>query len=436
MCRSFTTPKFYHTIERMNTKQKVAYNTAAQLLGKAATTATTLLLTVLITRRFGPSGYGDFTVMMAYAALFYIVADFGLNAIALRDFAADESKMLRYFKALVGLRLVMSLVLFAIGALALVFLPYSRLVKTGILINLLTIFTQALYTTGNAVFQAKLRYDFSVLAAVVGSLTILGLSFLAVSRGGGLLPVVLSYVAGGVVMIGVSFYFVRRLVGELGVARDLELWRYLFLAALPLGITTIFTVILQKADALFLSVLSGSEAVGLYGAAYKIFEFALVFPTFFVNSVYPIMVRHFKDGQKRLLRTVKLSGLFLLSVSLLGLVLGYFLSPLMIRVVAGPEFVESIRALRLLLLGLPIFYLSALFLWLLITLGKQRQIPFIYAVGALVNVVLNLVLIPRYSFYASAVITWASELLILALLIHFSLEALRKFDCSPKMKRK
>ncbi len=409
----------------MNTKQKIAYNTAAQLVGKAATTLTTLILTVLITRRFGPSGYGDFTIMLAYSALFYIVADFGLNAIALRDFAADEKKMPRYFKNLVGLRLVMSLVLFAVGALALIFFPYSRFVKMGILISLLTIFTQALYSSGNAVFQAKLRYDLSVLAAILGSVVILVLSYLTVTRGFGLLPIVGSYVVGGLVMIGVALFFVRRIVGVVGVGRDVELWRYLFMAALPLGITTIFTVVLQKADALLLSVMSGNTAVGLYGASYKIFEFALVFPTFFVNSVYPIMVRHFKDGQERLMKTVKFSGLFLFGVSVLGLVVGYALAPWMIRVVAGPEFFESVRALRLLLLGLPIFYLSALFLWLLITLGKQKQLPFIYAFGAGVNVILNLIFIPRYSFYGSAVITWTSELLILALLIYFSRRALK-----------
>ncbi len=409
----------------MNTQQKVAYNTVAQLVGKAATTITTLLLTVLITRRFGPSGYGDFTVMMAYAALFYIVADFGLNAIALRDFAADESKIVRYFKNLVGLRLVMSLMLFAIGAAALVFFPYSHFVKVGILISLLTIFTQALYTTGNAIFQTKLRYDLSVLAAILGSVVILGLSFTAVTKGFGLLPIVGSYVVGGLVMVGVSLVFVRRLTRVVGVAKDLKLWRYLFLAALPLGITTIFTVVLQKADAILLSVLQGSEAVGLYGASYKIFEFALVFPTFFVNSVYPIMVRHYKDGQERLMKTVKLSGVFLFAVSVIGSVVGFVLAPWMIRVVAGPEFFESVRALQLLLLGLPIFYLSALFLWLMITLGKQRQIPFVYAFGALVNVVLNLIFIPRYSFYSSAVITWSSELLILGLLIFFSRRALK-----------
>ena len=120
------------------------------------------------------------------------------------------------------------------------------------------------------------------------------------------------------------------------------------------------------------------------------------------------------------MKTVKLSGMFLFAVSVVGAVVGYLLAPLMIRLVAGPEFGESVRALRLLLLGLPIFYLSALFLWLMITLGRQKQIPFIYAFGALANVVLNLIFIPRYSFYSSAVITWTSEFLILVLLVYFS----------------
>lgn len=409
----------------MNTPQKVAYNTAAQILGKAATTITTLLITVLITRRFGPSGYGDWTIMMAYAALFYIVSDFGLNAIVTRDLSANETKTAHYFKNLLAMRLVMGFFLFGVGVLALALFPYSQFVKTGVVISLLTIFTQALYTSGNAIFQTKLRYDLAVLAAILGSLTILILAFWLVMRGAGLLPVVGSYVVGGVVMVVASLIFVRGLTGAVGLQFDLNLWRYLFMSALPLGLATIFTVILQRGDAILLSLIVGNEAVGFYGASYKIFEFALVFPTFFVNATYPIMVRHLKDGQERLLKTVKLSGLFLLAISVLGLAVGYFLAPLMIRVVAGPEFGESVLALRLLLLGLPFFYLSALFLWLLITLGKQKQVPVVYAIGAAVNLGLNLIFIPRYSFYGAAVITWTSELLILTLLVYFSRKALQ-----------
>lgn len=417
----------------MNTTQKIAYNTVAQIVGKAATTITTLLVTILVTRRFGPAGYGDFTIMLAYGALFYIVSDFGLNAIVTRDLSADETKTALYFRNLLAMRLVIGFFLFGIGILILTLFPYSKFVKTGVIISLLTIFTQALHSSANAIFQTRLRYDFSVLASILGSLVILILAFLLVLGGRSLLPVVGSYVVGGIVVVAASLIFVGRVTGAFRPATfanvagwfDLDLWRYLFISALPLGIATVFTVVLQRADALMLSVFESSEVVGYYGASYKIFEFALVFPTFFINSVYPIMVRHFKDGQDRLLRTVKLSGLFLLAVSILGSIIGFVLSPLIIRIVAGPEFGDSVLTLRLLLLGLPFFYLSALFLWLLITLGKQKQIPVVYGVGALSNVVLNLVLIPRYSLYAPAVTTWVSEALILGLLVFFSFRALR-----------
>lgn len=409
----------------MNTTKKIAFNTVAQVLGKAATTITTLLVTVIITRRFGPSGYGDFTVVMAYSALFYIVSDFGLNAIVTRDLSADERKTIRYFKNLLALRLVMAAVLFLLGVTALHLFPYSRFVKTGIIIGLLTIFTQALYTSGNAIFQIKLRYDLSVVASSLGSLAILLLTIFFVFSGRGILAVIASYVIGGLLMVLVSLLFIQKMTGAVGFEIDKKLWRYLFLAALPLGITTVFTVVLQRADALMLSLMTTSETVGFYGAAYKIFEFALVLPTFFINSVYPVMVRHLKESQQRLLQTVKLSGLFLFAVSVLGLVVGYFLAPLMIKIVAGPEFGSSVLALRLLLLGLPFFYLSALFLWLLITLGEQKQIPFVYAVGAAANIILNLIFIPRYSLYAAAVTTWLSELLILVLLVVLSFKELR-----------
>jgi O-antigen/teichoic acid export membrane protein len=410
----------------VSTTRKVVFNTIAQVLGKAATTITTLLITILITRRFGPVGYGDFTVMMAYSALFYIVTDFGLNAIVTRDLSADEGKTALYFRNLLALRLVMAAVLFAVGVLVLLLFPYSQFVKVGIVISLLTIFTQALYTSGNAVFQTKLRYDLSVVASALGSLAILLLTAFFVMTGRGILAVVASYVIGGVLMVLASLVFIQRMTGAVGFAIKAKVWRYLFLAALPLGITTIFTVVLQRADAIMLSLMTSSDVVGFYGAAYKIFEFALVFPTFFINSVYPVMVRHFKESHEKLLSTTKLSGLVLFVISLVGMGLGYLLAPLMIRIIAGPEFASSVLALRLLLLGLPVFYLSALFLWLLITLGKQNQIPFVYAIGAAANIILNFVFIPRYSLYAAAVTTWVSELLILVLLAILSYRVLRR----------
>jgi len=66
---------------------------------------------------------------------------------------------------------------------------------------------------------------------------------------------------------------------------------------------------------------------------------------------------------------------------------------------------------------MPAFFLSALIWHLLIIYGKQKLLIYIYAAGALFNLILNLFLIPIYGFIAAAATTVISEFLILILLL-------------------
>lgn len=80
-------------------------------------------------------------------------------------------------------------------------------------------------------------------------------------------------------------------------------------------------------------------------------------------------------------------------------------------------------SLRILLIGVPIFYATSLALWINIALNKDNFLPFIYGFAALLNVSLNLFLIPRFGFNFAAwvtVITEATILLLLFLVINFS----------------
>jgi O-antigen/teichoic acid export membrane protein len=71
------------------------------------------------------------------------------------------------------------------------------------------------------------------------------------------------------------------------------------------------------------------------------------------------------------------------------------------------------------------YYLTQPISWLIVTLGKQKYLPWIYLVSAVFNVTANYLFIPQYSFYASAIITHLSEFLILILLTIAALRAWR-----------
>src|SRR3989344_514616 len=187
--------------------KKVIYNTAFQVFGKTFTATTTLIITLLIGKTLGPAGYGEFTKIFVFIGYFYTLVDFGLNSIYVKTATAKSE--LNLLKVLVGLRIILALFLLLavyIVTQALPFDPikqtgFSPLVKMGIIIGSLTIFTQALFTTANAYFQRNLRYDLSTIAAIAGYLVILISTLYVTWVNGGLLGYVFSYVLGGIVLV-------------------------------------------------------------------------------------------------------------------------------------------------------------------------------------------------------------------------------------------
>jgi len=193
---------------------------------------------------------------------------------------------------------------------------------------------------------------------------------------------------------------------------------------LPLGLTLIFNLIYFKADALILSVFRPTSEVGIYGLAKSFFEFPLAVPTFFMNAVYPILLSAKRKAQSA--KLIKKSAIFLLIFSLLFSVICYLLSPYLVLIKS--DFADSVLIFRILSAYLPIFFLSSLFMWTLIALGKQKLLVLIYGKVMIINLLLNLFLIPRFGYLAATIILGISELMVLGLTGGFCLEFLKRND--------
>ena len=409
---------------KSDTSKKIANNTVYQFLGKFVSMTFTVIATMIITRFYGRDGYGQFNLMQNFPALFFIISDFGFNAVATKHLSEKWGDSEKYLNNILSIRILLSVILIAVSAVSLIYLPYSSELRFGITLGLLTILTQSLYATTNIIFQVKLRYDLSVAGSVLGSVVTLVLVLLTSFFHSKLVWVNFSYVIGGFVSFFILVAFLRKLNVKINLSWNTKLWRQLLITSLPLGLMFIFSQINFKADSILISLLSlpkslgfnSNDSVALYGLPYKVFEVSLVVPTFFMNSVYPVMVVHMIESKD------KLKQIFLKSLQILffaGIVigiLGYIFSPLAIKILGGNAFLPSIYVLRVLLGGVIIFYITQPIAWLIVTLGKPIYLPFIYLTSAVFNVVANFLFIPKYSFYASAHITWISELLILIML--------------------
>ncbi|MEX0621712.1 MAG: oligosaccharide flippase family protein [Candidatus Woykebacteria bacterium] len=407
----------------MNIPFKIAFNTSAQLLGKAATTISTIIVTVLITKNFSVGDYGAYVAILSYITLFYVFTDFGLNAIFVREVGNDEEKQKEFFKNLLGFRLVISIfVAFcAVGVLA--FTAHPTLIKLGIIVALGLIIAQSFTATALALFQAKIRYDLALIADIFWAVANLVFVYIAATGFGSILFVIIALVAGGSVRVLVALYLARFQLAALSVSFDTKVWREMFFAALPIGLIIVFSQFNAQIDKQIVLLanykpglgLSGETAIGFYGLAYKIFELAIVLPAFVMNVGYPIMVQKSSLGVRYLIDFSKRLGFSLLGLGILGVIIGWSLTPFMIDVLGQGKFPEGVLTTRILLLGFPVFFVTPLTLWLAIILKKTREMLFIYGFAAAFNLVANLVAVPQFGYNAAAIVTIISEILIFTL---------------------
>lgn len=413
------------------TTKAIAVNTIYQFIGKVVSMSITMLATIIVIRMYGREVYGAFNLMQNFPALFFIIVDFGLNAIATKELSENWENAENYLGNILKMRLLLSAILIAVCISTLQIFPYSKELKFGIYLSLFLIVTQALYATTNIIFQVKLRYDLSTISYIAGSFVVLALVLILSYAHANVAWVSFSYVLGGLLTFLINIYFIKKLNVHLKWNLDWKLWKHLFYQTLPLGLMFIFSQINFKADSILISILklpyylklNNTESVAVYGLPYKIFEVSLVIPTFFMNSTYPVLVRHMLIGKEKLKNTFLKTISVLFGMGIFSGVLGIIFSPLMIKILGGHQFMQSISVLKILLGGVFVFYLTQPLAWFIVTLGKQKYLPFIYLISAVFNVSANIIFIPRYSFYSSSIITIASEFLILIMLMAATLKS-------------
>lgn len=404
-------------------RRVIAGNTVSQLIGRIVSSVTIVIVSLLIAQKFGPEGYGDFVKITTYVGFFYLLADFGLNAVYLQRTVTKNGALSKtssdQWRLLLGLRLVVSAVLVVVALVILSFFPhtlgqgYTPLVRLGIILLVPVIIAQAITTTTNALFQKMLRYDYSTNAQNVGSffLVTTALVLTMLSPISGPLLGVVSVFMGSLATAIVALYLVQRKLPVIRPTFNVGQFLGLLNESAPLGLALVFNLIYFHSDSVILALSRSTEEVGIYGLAYKVFELPLVVPIFFMNAVYPLLLQA-QGGNPGGQRVIFIRSLQFLLLSSLTLILGlWFAAPLVTFV--RPDFAASVAPLRVLIIGLPIFFVSALFMWFIIAQKQLVALLIIHGIAMLANIIGNIVLIPVYGYMAAAWITVGSEFFVL-----------------------
>jgi O-antigen/teichoic acid export membrane protein len=405
-------------LEQFNLTQKIAYNAAFSVIARVLEMAIVFVTIRFMTGYLGVKGFGEYGTVLAFVYIFSVLADFGLYSLVVRDISlpdADESKIVN--NALT-IRLVLGgFVMLSAYYFSLLF-PYSDQVRLGILVGAAGYWFLNATQVLMGLFQKHLLMDRVATAEFLSRVAQFVGVVIGVKYNLGFLFIIGTIFWGSLFNYVLVIFYARKMV-KIRLEFDLDFWADMLRRAFPLTVSVILVLIYFKMDTIFLSVIKGSDAVGIYSLSYKIMENLIFFPSMVVGLAMPLMSRTVFDDRKQFESIVQRTLNFLL-ITIVPVVFGIFaVSQKIIFLLANakPGFRDSIPVLNILAVALGFIFLGALFSNVLIAMKRQKSLAHIYFCGAFFNVASNLFFIPHYSYFGAAFTTLATELLVTSLMI-------------------
>lgn len=390
--------------------RRAVRNSALILVVRVLSRLVALVTVVTMGNVIGDSGFGRLQTAVTYGLIISVIADLGLSSLYVREGARHPELIDRYLNTVMSSKLL--LLVASLPLLA------ATLFIAGLQSLLLPTFA-VLVLSGYSLLLRNTLYALQRLGWEIASIIPESLVLLVLVIAGALLHQGTAYFlwAYAISYACVCVYFAVVLIAS-GIIRprweiDLGVLRPWVGAGLPFAITYIFTTVYFKVDVPILQRFRAYDEVGWYTLAYKPFESLLFVPVTLRAVIFPIMsVYHRTDPQRVALVAAKLFK----ALAALGwpLTVGTFLLASQINDLFH-LFPQSADALRILALAIAFMFVDNTFAATLNAIDRQRVFACIALSGLVINVGLNLVLIPVWGYLGASWSVVVTEILLVAI---------------------
>jgi len=402
----------------MNPLRRIAKNTFVLLISQFVGLGLGFFFTLYTARYLGAEGYGALAFAISFAGLFAVFADLGLNQLTTREVARDRSLASKYLGNLLVIKTLLIALTFVLIALAINVLNYPAEVVTVVYLVGLSVAIGSFNDTFNSLFQAFEKMEYQSIGAILNSILMLAGALVCITQHFGVIAFGAVYLIVSIIVLVYSIAVTGKRFVVPKIEADQVFWKSNIKEALPFGVSGVFVTIYFTIDSVLLSFIVGNSAVGWYNAAYKLIFVLMAVPSVFLISMFPVMSRHY-DQATVLKQEFSLAFKYLFITACFILIYGYLFANQIIAIIYGNEFLPSILALQILIFVVPLMFLTYLFGVFLQSTNKQRVVTAITGINCVFNVVLNIVLIPRFGFIGASVVTVLTEGLGFILLLTF-----------------
>ncbi|OGG36728.1 hypothetical protein A2110_00125 [Candidatus Jorgensenbacteria bacterium GWA1_54_12] len=361
-------------------------------------------------RALGAAQYGIFSYVLGLAGFFTVFADVGVKQIMTREVSQKPEEANAYFATAFWIK---GALLFITSLLVIFVAPHFSKIEGARalvpLVALLTVFDN-LREFSAGYFRGKEEMQYEALLTLTTNVAIAIFSFVIITVAPTARALTVTYILSAGTGTVLGFILLRK-----QFARIVSDFKKTFLtriihSAWPIALMGLVGAFTLNVDIIMLGFYKTAETVGFYAASQKIVQLLYMLPVIMAVATFPSLARFVKNKnteKARMLMEKTVRAIYLIAIPLA--VGGLILAPGVIRFLYGEGYEPAAPILRLLVLTPLVVYPAGIVSNFVFAHDEQKKIAPFVVIGSLLNVVLNVLLIPSFGALGAAFATLVSQ---------------------------
>jgi O-antigen/teichoic acid export membrane protein len=376
-----------------------------------------VFVTLLIARSLGTTGFGEWSTIFSVSTLVGYFTNLGLSGVAVRFAAAEPEREADWIGGYATLTAALTVPAIVVYAVIMQVISTTEEMRIASLI-LAFGYLSGVMSTLSTIFRMRIRNDISTAFVTANTVLWTGAVIVIVANKGGMAVLAAAFLGVSMLIQGSQAVLAMRMA-PVHLRGSRKTWGAIMRVGIAVGAGSLLTVAYARIDQVLVFELAPhrSEA-GIYGAVYRLLDTAGFVPIAVMTTMFPIISAAYPSEPDRVRRLVQTVIDYLAMLSLPVLAFSLVASEPLIHLLFGAMYDRGANALPVLMAAFVVICFGYVSGNMVITTDLQRRYVGYAIVGLVVNVGLNLALIPQYGYIAAAWITLLTNVVVVFPALH------------------
>lgn len=381
---------------------------------------------ILFARLMNISEFGLLTFGLTFAAIATVVAEFGFSLMSQRDIPQNRFNLNEYVYNSILIKTVLSVVTIVIGIIYLNFFFKEKNIFIGYIFLINAIIT----SYGSfflSIYRAKNKFKIETKALFIYSVSIIIIFIYYYSYH-------LNVIYTSIMLLISRFiqlvYLLFKYKNEFGLSKlnyNKNMFFLLFKNSFSYGIHFIIGIFYFTIDNQMIAYYWGNNSLAIYQALFRVVLIMLLVSDVLINVFLPYLSSQYSESREKFLKKAKTLNSIFFTIGIVMFVFIILFAEIILKILYENKYAESISVLIPLGFVLIFRIMSSVYAILLTISNNQKIRVKIVFVSFVVNVILNIIIIPIYSIIGAAYVSLITHFILFSLYVYFTKITFGKF---------